>query len=380
MAKNGKGRLIIGTLILAFGTWALIKNEVTRLKTASLLDTVASSYVELEDPGVIDPALNGKIIHSIGLTSTEDILTDEEFGLSANALILKRSVEYYQYEEHTKTYTESNDTRVTEYSYSIGWNNQIISSKTFYDESLRGKNVPIITLDTLTLRASEACFGAYKLPREFFTQAEANTSDSHLDRIGVGSVSPSILAAFNERVENAIGNSGEFVTVSDGYLYVGADPGNPQPGDVRVSYYILAPEVASIMGRINGDSIDFVRKGGRSFGVFYTNEHPADAFLAAGEDDNQTLAWGFRVCGLILVLIAFIMIFKGVDRRPTPVPVLSKLYKDSIFLPVVVFIVGWTAAAIGLGRVFLEPVSGVLLLLGGCGILGGFIFLKTKSS
>ena len=51
----------------------------------------------------VDTANDGKLVHLTGLATTEDVLEDNDFGISANAIKLKRAVQMYQWKETKKT-------------------------------------------------------------------------------------------------------------------------------------------------------------------------------------------------------------------------------------------------------------------------------------
>ena len=66
-----------------------------------------------------------KLVHVSGLTKTDEVLADEAFGISENAIQLVRDVEMYQWVEESSTQTEKklggSEERTTTYEYDKAW-------------------------------------------------------------------------------------------------------------------------------------------------------------------------------------------------------------------------------------------------------------------
>ena len=370
--------MIFGTVIVLLGTWLLIHNEGRTINNSSIMDQVTANWVELNNPGIIDPDFDGKIIHATALLSTPETLVDTLFGIKGNVMVLKRAVQYRQVCEHTHNYTESDGTRVTEYSYSVDWVSQPVEDWAYYDGDYRGKNKPIMEIPPLALYAQDVYLGAYKLPREFIKQIDDDGKNTALEHVDIPHMDAPVLAELNRKAEESIGNRGEFVSLSDGYLYIGVDPANPQPGDVRMCYRVIPPETVSFMGKIEGEGLTSLHKGGRTWFELYVGEKPAEEILSTSSSDNTATGWGLRVCGFLLLLIGFRMFFKGVSLRTDPIRVVSDLLGNYPFLTGLLVSIGWAMASIGLGLLGFVPWVGLLFLLGGCGWLYGYYCLKTK--
>ena len=95
-----------GFLLFVLGTALLWWNEGRAVKTEKMLDEAGSKYVEMENPGKKDASLEGELICGTAMATTEDSLTDADFGIGAKAIALRRSVEYYQWVEHAQTKKE----------------------------------------------------------------------------------------------------------------------------------------------------------------------------------------------------------------------------------------------------------------------------------
>ena len=124
-SRNGGCLLALGYLLLAIALPILFVGEIFSAKNGDMLKEVGTSVVEADSLAVMDTTLEGKAIHAVGLATTPDVLSDEDFGFSANAIYLKRNVLYYQlietsYEEVVGEDEEGDDITETRYEYHYG--------------------------------------------------------------------------------------------------------------------------------------------------------------------------------------------------------------------------------------------------------------------
>lgn len=309
-SKTGRGRRFFGILIVLSGLLLLIDNEVERSKTAHIL-AAASSWVEMERPEVLDPSPEGKLIHATDSVTTPDILSDTEFALSCNAVILQRKVEYYQLVETSSSYKDGDD-YYTEYNYHRQWTDKPVDSQGFHESDYRKKNFTLMTLDPWKAYASEVRFGAYRLPPELYTQMEKGSGEQYLTFVPVQSLAPEVLRRLNDETCRALGVRGEFVCLHEGRIFLGADPLNPQIGDVRIGYEGLLPDVCSVMAQVRDSTLTvYTPEKGLSFSEFCRGERSAESFIEYRTEDNRALAWGLRITTLILLLIGVLLYRKG---------------------------------------------------------------------
>ena len=81
-----------GFLLFIAGTALLWWNEGRAVKTEDMLNEVAANYVEMQNPNKKDASLEGELICGTAMATTEDSLTDAQFGIGAKAISLKRTV------------------------------------------------------------------------------------------------------------------------------------------------------------------------------------------------------------------------------------------------------------------------------------------------
>ena len=168
-SRVGSSFRSIGTGIILFlaGTALLWWNEGRAVKTERMLEEAGSAYVEMENPNKKDASLDGELICGTAMATTEDSLSDSQFGVGAKAIALKRRVEYYQWVEHASSSSEdklggSQETTTT-YSYSLEWVPSPVQSSEFKDPAYQMKNMVLTTYEDSEQYAENVSWGAYKL-------------------------------------------------------------------------------------------------------------------------------------------------------------------------------------------------------------------------
>lgn len=156
-----------GILLFCAGTALLWWNEGRAVKTEKMLDEAGSAYVEMENPNKKDASLEGELICGTALATTEDSLSDAQFGIGAKAIALKRSVEYYQWVEHAEEKKEDKlggkEVTTTTYTYSKEWVSSQVQSSEFKDPAYQNKNMVLTTVEDKEQYAENVSWGAYKL-------------------------------------------------------------------------------------------------------------------------------------------------------------------------------------------------------------------------
>ena len=132
--KGSIGGIFVGLLIAVIALVVLFFNEGRAVKRHKALKEGAREVISVA-AGSVDPANEGRLVHLSGLATTQETLSDPEFGISVRAIHLDRSVEMYQWLESSSSTTEkkvggSTETTVT-YTYTRGWSDRLVDSSQF---------------------------------------------------------------------------------------------------------------------------------------------------------------------------------------------------------------------------------------------------------
>ena len=156
-----------GFVLFCLATALLWWNEGRAVKTEKMLDEAGNAYVEMENPNKRDASLDGELICGTAMATTEDSLSDAQFGIGAKAIALRRTVEYYQWVEHDEETHEDKlggkEVTTTTYTYSKEWTNSPVESAEFKDPAYQNKNFVLTTIDDAEQYAENVSWGAYKL-------------------------------------------------------------------------------------------------------------------------------------------------------------------------------------------------------------------------
>ena len=409
-----------GFVLLVAATALLWWNEGRAVKTAKMLEEAGSSYVEMPNPGKKDASLEGELICGTAQATTEDSLSDAQFGVGQKGIIaLKRKVEYYQWVEHSESKSEDKlggkEVTTTTYTYSQQWVSSPVQSSQFKDPAYQNKNFVLTTVEDAEQYAENVSFGAYKLNEslihsisssegfdlaineQLLKQFDQATQTAYERFYGVqpkttqpqatpqpaapaipdsvyASLSDSAKAvidaqkAAQDSINNAIANAQnkvdlQYVHQAGNILYYGKVPGSPQVGDVRVTFEKIVPAKVTVMAVVNGDTFKpFKAKNGKRFETLVMGQKTGDEIIEAAQDANSMWTWILRIVGILLVISAFKNIFGFLETLLKVVPFIANIFGFGVGIVCTILGVVWSLIVIALAWLFYRPVLAIILL------------------
>jgi hypothetical protein len=216
--------VLVGLLGVLGGTFGTYWNEERAIVAHRGFDEGASSvlHVPSDHP---DLSNDGKLIHTTGTVSSDEVLRDDVFGVGQKALRLVRSVELYQWEEAKRT-----ENGQTVYAYSKRWSNGILDASGFYEAG--HTNPKLLPYEESQRAAVNAHLGGFSIQREAVEK---------LTKFEALPVLPEMLAS-------APADARAKLKIEAGALVSGT-PGAPDIGDVRVTFQVVRSVQASILGK-----------------------------------------------------------------------------------------------------------------------------------
>lgn len=371
--KNSCMGIGVGFALFIGGTVLLWWNEGRAVRTADMLEEARQACVEMENPSKKDKSLDGELVCGTAMATTEDSLVDKEFGIGATAISLKRSVEYYQWVEHSETKTEDklggSQEEVTTYTYKKEWSDSPIDSEGFKDPDYKGHNVVLANVEDDEQWAENVTFGAYSL-NEGLIHSMTDYEPLELD------LSDDLLSQMNKNTQEAYeryygkkdiapSDSGyNYVHVDENQLYLGVNPAAPQVGDVRVTFEKVMPAKVTVVSVVDGDSFKaFKAKNGEHFQRLVMGKKGIDEIFEGEKTTNTFLTWIFRLVGTLLVIGGLKGIFGIIETLLKVVPFLANIVGWGVgFVCTIVGIV-WSLIVIAIAWVFYRPVLGIILLV-----------------
>ncbi len=412
---------IIGTVLL---WW----NEGRAVKTEKMLDEAGRAYVEMENPNKKDASLEGELVCGTAMATTEDSLTDAQFGLGAKAIAIMRTVEYYQWVEHEQRKREDKlggkEVTTTTYTYSKEWVRRPVESAEFKDPAYQKKNMVLNTFEDVEQYAENVSFGAYQLSEnlihrissreamdlalseDMLTQFDKLTQAAYERFYGVKNavqepvqkpvqqpvVPDSIKALLSDSAKavidsiQAINDSIQRVTDSimakaenkkdleyvhqaGNVLYFGRVPGSPEVGDVRVTFEKIVPAKVTVMAVVDGNTFKpFKAKNGKRFQTLVMGKKSGDEIIDAEKEANNIILWALRIFGILLVIGGLKGIFGFIETILKVVPFIAGIFGWGVGVVCTVIGIAWSLIVIALAWLFYRPLLGISLL-----VLSGFL-------
>jgi hypothetical protein len=361
--KDALVGILIGIGLVLIACFLLFWNEGRAVQTARSL-TEGRGAVASIDPQRTDPANEGKIVHLAGAVKIPSSLTDEEFGVSAQALRLVRKVEMYQWREEKKTETRKNfggsEETVTTYSYQRAWLDTRQDSSRFRNQD--GHRNPDMRYHARDLMSRDATLGTFQLNETVLRQIAAG------DELRVD---PALAGPLQTKLSGP-------VQVTDGRIYLGRDPGSAQIGDHRIGYRVARPESISVIGRQSGSGFaEYQTQAGDRLLMATAGNVPAADMFRAAERENTIITWAIRIGGAFAIFLGWVLVFRPLSVVGDLVPLVGTILSVGTGLVAMFLTFLIAPTVIGIAWLFYRPLIGIAILLAG---LGGAIGIKMLAS
>ena len=353
--------VLIGLLAIVVSIGLLFWNEGRAIRTAQGLSEGAG-IVRSVSADAVDPGNAGRLIHVSGVLSTAGPVADPDFAVRARGVRLERHVDVYQWKEETHSETRGKfgggEERTTTYKYVRTWSDQPIDSDRFKEP--RGHTNPVMTYRSRESLAAGTRLGAFAVP------------DSLLHGFGEArrlEVSEAQANALEIRVNKP-------VSVNDGVLYVGRDRSQPAIGDMRISFSEVPLQMASVVAAQSGAGFaPFPTRTGTTVELISPGTVPAAIMFQHAEEENVTLTWILRLCGVVLMLIGFGLVLRPLSVAASVIPLLGDVMGAGTFLVALVCTMAVAPVVIALGWLWYRPLIGIGVLVAGAAATWGLVKL-----
>jgi len=342
--------ILFGIILIIISVALLFWNEGRAVKTAKSLREGTKSVISVSSQ-TVNAVNQGKLIHISGYATTNDILKDAEFGISENAIKLKRKSEMYQWRETKKSDTHKKlgggTETVTTYSYDKRWEDNLIRSSGFRnaDGHRNPENMPY---QSRTYQADNVSVGEFLLSDGLISQ--------------MNNYQPLVLD--NTHKEKASANLYNRLKITDGRYYIGNDPYNPAIGDIRITYEIVPHSDVSIIAEQSGNSLKpYMTKVGRKLEMLSIGSHSADEMFKDAQSQNTILTWILRFAGFIMMGIGFSMIFSPMSVLADVIPLMGDIVGAGTGFISFSLSAAISLITISIGWIFYRPLFGIILIV-----------------
>ncbi len=341
--------VIIGLVMFVASFPLICWNEGRSVERIITLDEGRNLVVDVS-ANQIDPQNEGALIHVMGRAINTKPVSDKSFGVSEDALKLKRIAEMYQWEETKKTTKTKNmggsETTQTTYSYNKVWKDRLIKSSSFKKRE-EYQNPQSMAVRSVAISSPQIMIGQFELNGEFKDKINGYEDYSlSIDNF------------------NAMGDELKANLKLDGdQYYMGDNSDAPAIGDIRVRYQIVKSKDMSVVGAQRGGVIvSYAMKHG-AIALLQSGNISSNAMFDKAELDNSLLTWGIRFGALFLMFLGLTIIFKPLSVIGDFIPVVGNVLSAGIGLVagVVTLVLGFVTMAIA--WLFCRPIIGASLLL-----------------
>lgn len=339
LGSSVKG-ILIGLALFVLGFPLLFWNEGRTVTATKTNEFGADNVIEVE-AGAVDAEQDGALVHVVGAAKTDEVLKDDEYGISANAFQLARKVEMYQWIEETHTREEKKlggkIERTTTYSYTKGWCENEINSDNFKEKDKINHRAPR-ALGSDRIYAHTATLGARRL------------TESQIQRIG--GLQPLV-------TKYSPGGTNAFVEVT-------AIP-EPNVGDIRVTFSLVkSPKTITVVAAQKGDTFMkyTVKSTKQTISHVMDGEIDAAGVFAAAERGNTLLAWILRLVGFLMMFIGIKMVLAPLQVLADVVPFIGSIVGFGTGLVAFAVAAPCALVTIAIAWIFYRPLlAGVLIAL-----------------
>ncbi len=340
--------VVFGFIGILVAIGVLYWNEGRAVDAHTALSEGAGAVVTVAAQPV-NPAMEGRLVHVLGLAETQTPARDPILGVSAPGLLrLHRIAETYQWQETqrsqtTKDFGGSEQTRTT-YEYNKVWSQSAISSSEF--RIANGHNNPPLTLKSQEITANSIRLGDFRIAPALLEE----------------------LSAYEPILPDEATMNAKGFRLFDGMFYRGNDPGNPRIGDVRVRFEAVTSQpVTVVAGQVGGELGSFIASNGYKIDLIAPGNRAAAAMFKEAQQDEATLTWIIRVCGFFGMMICIAMLFQPLVVLVSVLPFLEVLAGGGALLASFLLAVPLTLITIAVAWFAHRPLLSAVLIVGGIG-------------
>lgn len=353
------GGALFGGLMALAAFPLLFWNEGRAVTTARTLDRGSKAVIHVAAE-TVDPANEGKLVHLSGMAETAATLSDADFGVSANALVLSRKVQMYQWKEtsssETKTKLGGGQETVTTYDYSKDWSESVIDSSGFQEPSGH-ENPSSMPFESEKWTADHVTLGAFTLPTDI------------VNNLGDGD-------ALNVPDSAATGDR----HIAAGGLYVGKDAASPAVGDLKITFTALKPSTVSVVAAQTGDTLQPYTKAGKPIQLAAVGDHTAESMFEDAKAENTLILWILRAIGYLMMAIGLMLVFNPLSVLGDVIPFVGRLMGFGVMLFGFIVALPLSLVTIALGWIAYRPLVAVALLAAAAGVTWLALRLRRKGS
>ncbi len=337
----------VGLLLFAAAFPLLWWNEGRAVHRLRSLEEGARLVIDVPSD-TISPANDGKLVHVVGLATSEQTLTDPDFGISAAAITLQRIAETYQWREESSSKKRKKlgggEETTTTYRYEKTWSRGHIDSSSFKSPDGH-ENPSSLQWESRTVMAGRVTCGAFTLPQEL------------VGKIGGAAARPA--EPDDEDKMRARG----FALADGDVFYKGASASSPQIGDVRVRFEVILPQTVSLVATQRGATFEaYHARAGSDILMLEAGGVPADRMFQAAQTTNRITTWALRGAGFLAMFVGLALVLRPLSVLGSLIPLVGSLLGAGTGLVAFLAALAFSFTTMAVAWLAYRPLLGILLL------------------
>ncbi len=398
LGNSFKG-VIVGAGLILVGIGVLFWNEGNYVKTKQSLEEAEGAVVSLSDISKVDSANQGKVVHLSGDALTQDTLTDAQFGVKQQGIMLQRKVQFYQWTEESETKTEKQlgggEKKVTTYTYTEEWVDAPINSSQFNNSTKYVNTVALPDCRNQDYRASKVTVGAfslnptqiaqignakeyilpegYQLPASIQNQARRSGNMIYITApataataaTATNATSASSGSTTTMSFDASAGSDTTSATATTSTTVQAPVADKPRIGDMKVTWVAIGPkESISLVAQQQGDTfVAFVAENGREVALLENGVKSSAQLFASAHSSNVMLTWILRLVGFIAIGIGFSMMMAPLAVLADIVPFIGNLVGAATTFAAFVLSFVISSLVIAIAWLYYRPLIGCSILV-----------------
>ncbi len=297
--------IFVGMILLVVSIGLLWWNEGRSVDQADALNEMQEKIVTLPNTEYNAQYDNQPVLVH-GMVKPLHKVIDPEFGIQSDGLVLRKTVQMYQWKERKESQSQDKlgggTETVTTYTYSKEWSSTYNDSTLFKQQA--GHQNPLMMHKGATY------------------STDAQMGDFHLDahvvrRVGASTPYPGLAD-----MPYYIGDAKNYRS----FLYLGMDPDIPQIGDYKITYTYAPAGVYTFAAKQSGRSLmGYTTDNGKELLFARSGTVSAESIFKEELEFNALLTWILRGVGLVMMYIALSMMMGIIATFAKVVPIFGSL-------------------------------------------------------
>lgn len=363
--KSAVAGIFVGFICIIGSFWLIFWNESHGLHTSQSLEQTEKVLITVPNAPV-NEGNEGKVVHTSGLATTDDTITDHLIGLTLNAIKLERFVEMYQWKENVETSTESemggSEKTTKTYTYEKTWSDELINSGKFKEQTDH-HNPTRMPFETAKEQARVVTLGDFYLPP--FLVEEINDKEA----VDISKVNTTNIQSYTSLPVHQVENG----------LYFGKDPNTPEVGDLRLHIFQVKPQDVSIIAQQLGNTFQrYMAPAGKPVALIEAGELSPQEMIRNAQSENNMMMWIWRCVSFILMVVGIGLILKPLVILADIIPFLGTITGFGTgFIAFFGGFILWSSAT-AIAWLFVRPLFSIGLIIVIVGICAAVIWHRKR--